>query len=285
MIRFSIIIPLYNKEFSIQNTVESVLKQTYPHFELIIINDGSTDRSFEKVQLIADDRIKLFDVPNEGVSNARNTGISKANNYYITFLDADDIWYENCLNEFKLLIENFKNAQVYCTSHTLTIKSIQSREKRYYIDNFYRRNAESYARNTTALVCIGCVVLKKECFESVNGFNAELTHGEDLELWSRLAENFIFAKSEIITMLYRLDAENRSDTTFTKDKNRFPFVSRMNAIDKYQRLDYGRIYFFEIYYNLLNLRNWKESIKLMLNYGDWIIAFLLLIIKIKLFDK
>lgn len=285
MTLFSIIIPLYNKELSVRATIESVLKQTYPHFELIIVNDGSTDRSLEIARQFADNRITIIDVPNGGVSNARNIGIAKANGEYITFLDADDIWYENSLVEFKFLIDNFEKAQVFCTSHTLTIKSIQSREKRYYIDNFWKRNAESFARNTTALVCTGCISIKKECFKIVSGFNRELTHGEDLDLWNRLAENFIFAKSEVVTMLYRLDAENRSDKTIKIEKDRIAFVPRKVVVDKFKALDFGRIYFFELYYNFKAFKNWKQNIKLLLNYGDWIFSFMQLLIKVKISKK
>ena len=285
MTQFSIIIPLYNKELSIRTTIESVLKQTYPHFELIIVNDGSTDRSLEMARQFVDNRIKIIDVPNAGVSNARNIGINNATCEYVIFLDADDLWYENSLDEFMFLIDNFEKAQVFCTSHTLTIKSIQSLEKRYYIDNFWKRNAESYARNTTALVCTGCIAIKKECFNSVSGFNPELTHGEDLDLWNRLAENFIFAKSEIVTMLYRLDAENRSDKSIKIEKDRIEFVVREEVSNKFKALDYGRIYFFELYYNLKKLKNWKLNIKLLLNYGDWIFSFILLLIKVKTSKK
>jgi glycosyltransferase involved in cell wall biosynthesis len=285
MTRFSIIIPLYNKELSVRATIESVLKQTYPHFELIIVNDGSTDGSLEMARQFTDTRITIIDVPNGGVSNARNIGIYNAKCEYITFLDADDLWYENSLAEFKLLIDSFKKAQVFCTSHTLTIKSIPSREKRYYVDNFWKKNAESYARSTTALVCTGCISIKKDCFKTVTGFNSLLTHGEDLDLWNRLAENFIFAKSEIVTMLYRLNAENRSDKSIKIEKDRIAFVSREEVADKLKALDYGRIYFFELYYNLKALKNFKLSFKLLLNYGDWIFSFILLLIKVKTSKK
>ena len=282
MTQFSIIIPLYNKELSVWATVESVLKQTYPYFELIIVNDGSTDRSLEIARQFTDNRITIIDVPNGGVSNARNIGISIANFEYITFLDADDLWYENSLDEFKLLIDNFEKAQVFCTSHTLTIKSIQSVDKRYYIDNFWKRNAESYARNTTAIVCTGCIAIKKECFNIVSGFNTELTHGEDLDLWNRLSENFIFAKSQVVTMLYRLDAENRSDKSISAENNRIEFVTRKKVTNKSKALDFGRIYFFEIYYNIKALNNWKVTFQLLLNYGDWIFSFILLLLKVKI---
>lgn len=281
MIKFSIIIPLYNKELSIKNTIDSVLAQSYQNFELIIVNDGSTDSSLEIAKSFYDNRIRIFDIPNGGVSTARNTGIKYAKNEYIAFLDADDLWYENSLAEFKYLIENFKDAQVYCTSHTLTVKEIESREKRYYIDNFWRQNAISFARNTTAVVCTGCITIKKECFDKVYGFNQKLTHGEDLDLWNRLAEKYTFAKSEKITMLYRLDAENRSDNPLIKKT--VNFVERNDISDKNKALDYGRIYFFEFYYNFKQIENLNLCIKLVSRYGDWMFRYVSYVFYVKLF--
>lgn len=281
MIQFSIIIPLYNKAQSISNTINSVLNQSYSHFELIIVNDGSTDNSMEIAKSFVDKRISLIDIPNGGVSNARNTGILHSKYDYITFLDADDLWFENCLSEFVYLIENFKNASVFCTSHTLSVKDIKSRSRKYYIDNFWKQNTFSYARNNTAVVCTGCIAIKRLCFDSVSGFNTKLTHGEDLDLWSRLAEKFIFAKSEVVTLLYRLDAENRSDKT--KLRKRINFVKRSEVVEKLRFFDYGRIFFFEFYYNIF--RNPQYCMRLFFNYGDWIFLFMLTVIYVRILKK
>lgn len=95
----SIIVPLYNAESYISATIQSVIKQTYKDWELIIINDGSTDKSVEKIEpiLSQDDRIKLLSIPNAGVSSARNYGMSLAKGSFIAFLDADDIWHKDKL--------------------------------------------------------------------------------------------------------------------------------------------------------------------------------------------
>src|SRR5687767_2996559 len=89
----TVIIPLYNKEKSILDTVYSVLNQTYKDFELLIINDGSKDNSLKVVQSISDPRVVIIDKPNGGVSSARNAGILNAKNEYLAFLDGDDIWH------------------------------------------------------------------------------------------------------------------------------------------------------------------------------------------------
>ena len=98
MALFSVVIPLYNKENHIQKTLNCVLSQSFTNFEIIIINDGSTDNSLKKAEDIKDSRIFLYSIKNQGVSNARNYGIKKANSDYICFLDADDFWYNNHLS-------------------------------------------------------------------------------------------------------------------------------------------------------------------------------------------
>jgi len=283
MIEFSIIIPLYNKELSIKNTIDSVLVQSYPNFELIIVNDGSTDTSIDVVSTFEDRRIKIINKTNGGVSSARNVGIEQATKEYIVFLDADDLWYENALDEFRYLIENFTDAQVYCTAHTLTIKNISSRLRRYYIDNYWKQNAISYARNSTAVVCTGCIAIKKNSFDTVSDFDVSLTHGEDLDLWKRLAEKFVFAKSEVVTMLYRLNAENRSDKT--NINNNIYFVNRSSVKSNYQKLNFGCIYFFELYKCIAESYNMKNCLKLVIKYGDWILFFFTLLIYVRLLKK
>ena len=94
---FSIIIPAYNNEKYVGKCIESVLSQTFTDFELIIVNDGSTDRTYEVIEKYAlqDSRIRVIDKKNGGVSSARNIALDKAIGKYILFLDSDD-WYESC---------------------------------------------------------------------------------------------------------------------------------------------------------------------------------------------
>ena len=104
---FSIIIPVYNKETFLENTIKSVLQQSFTDFELIIINDGSTDNSESKIKSFSDPRITYLKKENGGVSTARNLGIEMAAASYITFIDADDYWYPNFLEEMVSSIEQF----------------------------------------------------------------------------------------------------------------------------------------------------------------------------------
>ena len=111
----SVVIPLFNKELSICNTLESVLKQTFRNFEVVVVNDGSTDRSKEVVAKIAatDKRIRLVSKPNGGVCSARNRGTQEAKYDYIALLDGDDIWDEHYLEEQTKMIQDFPEATMW----------------------------------------------------------------------------------------------------------------------------------------------------------------------------
>ena len=109
---FSVVIPLYNKANYIQSCLESVLKQTHKEFEVILVNDGSTDGSEAVVERFQDSRIRLVHQENKGASAARNKGVSLAKHEWIALIDADDYWYPNHLEELQNTIEQFPKADV-----------------------------------------------------------------------------------------------------------------------------------------------------------------------------
>ena len=90
--KFSIVIPLYNKQDCIRQALDCVFNQSFQDFEVIVVDDGSTDRGAEIVREYKDERLRLVSQKNSGVSAARNAGIAAAHNSWIAFLDADDIW-------------------------------------------------------------------------------------------------------------------------------------------------------------------------------------------------
>ena len=112
----SIVIPLYNKEQTIVNTLNSVFKQTYSNFEIVIINDGSTDNSVKIINQNFDDaRIRIINQKNAGVSAARNKGIEESRGEWISFLDGDDEWLPNYLEEVQKAIEKYPNNSIIIT--------------------------------------------------------------------------------------------------------------------------------------------------------------------------
>ena len=281
-IHFSVIIPLYNKELSICNTIKSVLNQTFQNFELLIINDGSTDKSLLVTQSFKDQKIRIINKQNGGVSSARNLGIKESKNEYIVFLDADDYWFPNCLEEFAKLIIRYADAKVFCTGHMLTDKQNHSTNRSYYIKDLYMANAISMATNTYAAVCTGCIAISKDCFEKVGGFDEKLTHGEDGDMWYRLSEKYLFAKTELVTMEYRVLAENRAtnlELTQRKIKTQTRFPKRSHFESKSKKILFGCECFFEILANARSRSNFVDSIRLLCIYGDWIALFAILILK------
>ena len=115
--QISVIIPLYNKETIIERTIQSVLRQSFQNFELIIVNDGSTDGSMEVVRTFHDERIILVEQENGGPGKARNTGVANSHGDWILFLDADDELAEGALEHFETLIKHNNGIEMFCCEY------------------------------------------------------------------------------------------------------------------------------------------------------------------------
>lgn len=210
---FSIVIPLYNKELSIESTIQSVLNQTYQNYEIIVVNDGSSDSGAKVVQNINDNRIRMIHQKNQGVSAARNRGIMEANNDWIAFLDGDDLWKKNHLEEILRMMAAFPMDKVHVTSFEYSDKRKLFKHSRsnsiFKIENYFKEALKE------ALIWTSIIVVHKSCFKETGCFDIGLNRGEDTDLWVRLASNFDIIKSSVNTAVYRIDAENR--TTLSKD--------------------------------------------------------------------
>lgn len=205
---FSVVIPLYNKEASVRNAIQSVLQQTIPDFELLIINDGSTDKSRSVAASIQDHRIRIIDQCNRGVSNARNKGILSAKYNYIAFIDADDQWETDFLETIKDLITEYPDAGGYGTAYICKFNNIISNvfsvNERGIVKDFFKQAYNGPILHASS-VCI-----KKETFNTVGYFNEQITRGEDYDMWARLARKSSIAATPDPKVWYRLDAENRA---------------------------------------------------------------------------
>lgn len=215
---FSVVIPLYNKEISIKSTIESVLNQTFDNFELIVVDDGSTDASPYIVSEIKDDRIRLIRQKNQGVSVARNRGVKEAKYKWIAFLDGDDLWKENHLVEILKMMDKYPDRNVYVTSFEYSdgryMYKLPRNVEIFKIDNYFKESLKEY------LICTDVIVINKESFNIVGGFNENLNRGEDLDLWARLAREYEVIKSSKVTAIYRIEAENRSVKSLSLIKSR-----------------------------------------------------------------
>ncbi|WP_152266607.1 glycosyltransferase family 2 protein [Agriterribacter humi] len=204
--KISVVIPLYNKEKSIKNTIRSVVAQTVTDFELLVINDGSTDTSREIVAGIHDSRIRIVDKPNGGISSSRNEGIMLARHDYIAFLDADDHWEPDFLETIKGLITDYPDADCYATGYACKYSNatlnVFGANKRGIIRDFFKQVYKGPVMHSSSI----CV--KKSTFTKVGYFNTTIRRGEDYDMWARLGRAACIAATPEVKVWYRLDAEN-----------------------------------------------------------------------------
>tara|TARA_R110002012_G_scaffold17930_4_gene66660 strand:+ start:31487 stop:32425 length:939 start_codon:yes stop_codon:yes gene_type:complete len=216
---FSIIIPLYNKENFIVNTIQSALNQSCNDFEIIIINDGSTDNSLEKLHKITDPRITIFTIENQGVSHARNFGIDKASAEYIAFLDADDLWLPNHLESLKQLIKSFPKCGLYANAYVKRKGDITLVSYYKNIPNNFSGIIEDYFESSlsSSIAWTSAVVIPKKVLETLHGFDENITlgAGEDTDLWIRIALQYSVAFNNNVTAIYNLHADNRISNSNT----------------------------------------------------------------------
>ncbi|WP_318639785.1 glycosyltransferase family 2 protein [Flavobacterium ardleyense] len=187
---FSVVIPLYNKEKYIAQTLENVLKQRFTDFEIIVVNDGSTDASGKIVKSFSDARISYFSTANHGAAAARNFGIEKSTAPYIAFLDADDLWMQNHLEELKKLIDRFPQAGMYCNRYQLIFENGSTYQPSFYgIDDTYEGVVEDYfaASLHYAVASSISVAVPKSIFSEIGNFKKYISSGQDTDMWIRIA--------------------------------------------------------------------------------------------------
>ena len=205
----SIVIPLYNKELSIGYTLQTVLTQTYQDFEIIIVDDGSTDHSVEEVAKVFDPRIRLIQQANAGVSAARNRGIEEAKGEYIAFLDADDEWKPDCLKIQYELAQKYSECSVFACNYELKdtqgkvtstiIRKLPFNGEEGVLSNYFEVASCSHPPLWTS-----AVIVKKSAIQSIGGFPVGIKSGEDLLTWARLACKYSIAYTQKSQAIYNL---------------------------------------------------------------------------------
>lgn len=229
---FTVIIPLYNKEKYIENAIKSVLNQTFTDFELVIIDDFSSDKSAAIAATFETEKVQLiYHEKNCGLSASRNTGIKKSNSNYITFLDADDLWKPTFLECIFQLIQNFPEARIFATNYEevwdAIIKNpcngseILPKDFSGYI-NFFKINIKQGIYNH------GSVCFHKEVFEKVGFYNEKINFSEDLDFNIRANYNFKLAYTNSVQMRYFMQTENQLTQSSLLNKNIPDFDSYEN---------------------------------------------------------
>ena len=189
--------PLYNKAPYVRKAVESVVGQTCRDWELIVVDDGSTDGGGDIVTAIADPRIRLVRQENAGVSAARNCGVVLSGEAafrppYICFLDADDWWEPTFLEEMAALIERHPDAGIYGTSYWI-VKNGRKRLAPIGVDEGFSEGRINYCQVYARTLCMPLtsitVCIPRRVFDETGGFPLGITLGEDFLLWLRIAIN------------------------------------------------------------------------------------------------
>ena len=190
MSNFSVIMPLYNKAPYVRKAVESVVKQTCRDWELIVVDDGSTDGGGDIVASIADPRIRLVQQENAGVSVARNRGVALSEGSLLCFLDADDWWEPTFLEEMAGLVERHPGAGIYGTSYWI-IKNGRKRLAPIGVEEGFAEGEINYCHVYAQTLCMPLtsitVCIPRMVFDEAGGFPLGITLGEDFLLWLRIA--------------------------------------------------------------------------------------------------
>lgn len=212
----SIVIPLYNKEKQIAATLRSVFAQTYTDYEIIVVNDGSTDNSATVVESLHDSRIRLIHQTNAGVSAARNLGISEARGEYISFLDADDEWKTEYLETIAGLTHKYPVCHIFASDYLFRnndgnvsntiINKLDMEGEDGLLSNYFEVSSCSNPPLWTS-----AVVVKKDALKAIGGFPLGIKSGEDLLTWARLAARYQIAYSKTPLAIFNVEGYDRKE--------------------------------------------------------------------------
>ena len=235
MPRFSIIVPLFNKEKFIVQTIESIINQGYSDFEVIIVDDGSTDNSYQEACKISDKRLKVIRTNNFGVSSARNLGLSNALGDFICFLDADDQFSVGYLQSLTKLIDNQEDIDLIITNWYL--------DGHIAITNFEERDLFKFVFRNNHFSWITSYCFSRRYLSSNNLiFDVKIKIGEDKEY---LINAFRRSPKYCFNKLVELEYDNRDMFSATRDLKRYSCGIRRTFFSRaYRHLFTSEIYLF-----------------------------------------
>lgn len=259
---FSVIIPLYNKENFIEASIKSVLSQTFTDYEVLVIDDGSTDGSFITASSLTSAKIKYIQhTKNKGLSATRNTGIKNANANYIAFLDADDLWESSFLENIALLIQQFPEADLFASNYlevfskNLALLPKTKETKNGIISDYFEASLNQ------PIYCPSSLCVSKVVFEKIGYYNKQITFAEDVDFNIRANSTFKLAYTSKPLVHYLTISENQ--ITHEKLKHKLipdfdsyePGAKNNHSLKKY--LDFHRYIFAKMYKTEKNLKQYN----------------------------
>ena len=212
--KFSVILPLYNKAPYVAKAIHSVLTQTCTDFELVIIDDGSSDDSFDiaRKAIQGHGNCRISSQSNAGVSLARNNAVDLSQGEYLCFLDADDWWDSFFLEKVSELIAEFPDAGAYGTGYTIVNESKhKTRVASIGVDKGFERGSINYcrvyAKEMYMPLWTGAVCIPRHVFDEFGGFKPHLKLGEDFDLWIRISLKYKVAFLNEPLAFYNQDSD------------------------------------------------------------------------------
>ncbi|MBW4616220.1 MAG: glycosyltransferase [Desmonostoc vinosum HA7617-LM4] len=205
MPKVSIIIPAYNAMNYLPDALESVLQQTFTDFEVLIIDDGSSDNLVQWAGELANSQVRLIVQKKQGVAVARNTGIANAKGEYIAFLDADDLWKPTKLEKQVCYLDNHPDIGLVHTNMVLINQEGKSSGR------VMKSHAEGDAlkqlleKNT---ITTSSVIVRNCCLTNIGDFDISLRYSQDWDMWVRIAARYRFAVIKEPLVCYRQHANN-----------------------------------------------------------------------------
>ncbi|GAA6616692.1 glycosyltransferase family 2 protein [Scytonema sp. NUACC26] len=236
MATISVIIPAYNTERTLLETINSVQQQTFSDFEIIVINDGSTDRTLELLQTVKDERLKIFSYKNGGLAVARNRGIAHATGEFIAFLDADDLWNPDKLELQLAALHQYPKAGV---SYSWTYFLDEKKQAIYPgICTSFEGNVQANLLVTNFLASGSNPLIRRQVIESVGEFDSTLAGSADWDYWLRLAAICHFTVVRKHQIFYRLSSNSMSSRVQIMEESCLKVVNKafQNAPEELQYL-------------------------------------------------
>lgn len=234
--KVSVVIPAFNASKTIKATLKSVIDQSFEDFEIIVINDGSTDDTLEVVNEIGDQRIKTFTYSNGGLATARNRGISHATGDYVAFLDADDLWTKDKLESQVEALENNSDAGLaYSLSYYLNEDG-----KSYHIGSKLSPEGDVYAHILVSnfLDSGSSPLVRKTVIDSIGLFDSTISGAADWDYWIRIAAKWPFVLIPERQIFYRQSGSSMSSRVDFMESCIISVVHKAfeNAPDEYKYL-------------------------------------------------
>ncbi|MBP0903651.1 glycosyltransferase family 2 protein [Mariniflexile gromovii] len=292
---FSVVIPLYNKEDYIEDTLKSVFAQTFSDFEVIIINDGCTDKTMDIVHHFKDPRLKIFNQLNAGLSIARNNGIKKATTDYIAFIDGDDLWGSNHLQQLYDLIKLYPNKGLYSTGYTIQKSKKTSHRAQFndlpknfkgVVPNFFKHSLQH------CVAWVGSICIPTKVLEEMDYFDPEIFSEQDTDLYIKMALNnyeFVLDDTSASAVHNKTMSNNLSNYKFKTKIPKLLFSYKASELENHHLKKYmdsnrfSTIVFFKLSSNKELERQLKKDIevknltplqRLVINSPDFLVKIL-----------